>query len=78
MTGHGFRGVASTILHESGRYNRDHIEVQLAHLTFNKVTKAYNYAEYLDFRTEIMKDWANFLDRTLRTGRFVQPKLGRA
>jgi len=30
MTGHGFRGLASTILHEQG-YNHDHIELQLAH-----------------------------------------------
>ncbi|SET28814.1 Integrase [Nitrosomonas marina] len=31
MTGHGFRGVASTILHELD-YNHDHIELQLAHI----------------------------------------------
>lgn len=30
MTGHGFGGVASTILHEQG-YNHEHIEAQLAH-----------------------------------------------
>lgn len=67
MTGHGFRGVASTILHESGCYKSEHIEVQLAHLTFNKVAKAYNYAEYLEPRTKMMQDWADFLERTLRT-----------
>ena len=30
MTGHGFRGVASTILHEQG-WPHEHIELQLAH-----------------------------------------------
>ncbi len=30
MTGHGFRGLASTVLHEQG-CNHDHIELQLAH-----------------------------------------------
>jgi hypothetical protein len=30
MTGHGFRGLASTILHERG-YAHEHIELQLAH-----------------------------------------------
>ena len=30
MIGHGFRGIASTILHERG-YNHEHIELQLAH-----------------------------------------------
>ncbi len=34
MTGHGFRGLASTILHEQG-YNHDHIELQLAHAARN-------------------------------------------
>jgi integrase len=29
MTGHGFRGIASTILHEQG-YDHQHIELQLA------------------------------------------------
>lgn len=63
MTGHAFRGVASTTLHESGGHLNEHIEVQLAHLTFNKITKAYNYAEYLAPRSKMMQDWADFLER---------------
>ena len=31
MTGHGFRGVASTILHEQ-EFEHEHIELQLAHM----------------------------------------------
>ena len=45
MTGHGFRGLASTCLYEQ-QYNRDHIETQLAHLSRSTVSGAYNYAEY--------------------------------
>lgn len=41
MTGHGFRGVASTILHERG-YTETHIETQLAHLTGSKVSRSYS------------------------------------
>ena len=39
MTGHGFRGLASTILHEQG-YNHDHIELQLAQAPRNEVSAA--------------------------------------
>ncbi len=46
MTGHGFRGLASTILHEGG-FEDEHIELQLAHQKRNKVAAAYNHAKYL-------------------------------
>ena len=61
MTGHGFRGVASTILHEQG-YNKAHIEVQLAHKDKDKVSSAYNFAEYLEPRAKMLQEWADFLD----------------
>jgi integrase len=52
MTGHGFRGLASTILHEND-FADEHIEVQLAHLKRNKVAAAYNRARYLSQRASI-------------------------
>ena len=69
MTGHGFRSVASTILHECGHVH-DHIEAQMAHLKRDKVSGAYDYAKYLIPRTFMMQDWADFLDETLRTGKY--------
>jgi integrase len=68
MTGHGFRGVASTILHEQG-YGHDHIELQLAHAQRNEVSAAYNHALYLEPRTRMMQEWADFLDRTRQGGK---------
>ena len=65
MTGHGFRGLASTILHEKG-YAHEHIEIQLAHAPRNAVSAAYNHALYLKQRAEMMQDWADFLDESLR------------
>jgi integrase len=65
MTGHGFRGLASTVLHEKG-YAHDHIELQLAHQPRNAVSAAYNHALYLEPRAKMMQDWANFLEQTLR------------
>jgi integrase len=47
MTGHGFRGIASTILHKRG-YNHDHIELQLAHSKRDAVSGSYNHALYLN------------------------------
>ena len=65
MTGHGFRGLASTVLHEQG-YNHDHIELQFAHAPRNAVSAAYNHALYLEPRAKMMQDWADFLERTQR------------
>ncbi len=61
MTGHGFRSMASTLLNEKG-WNRDAIERQLAHAERSSVRAAYDYAEYLPERREMMQWWADFLD----------------
>ncbi len=65
MTGHGFRGLASTILHEK-EYPHEHIELQLAHTPRNAVSAAYNHALHLKGRTKMMQDWADFLEHTQR------------
>ena len=65
MTGHGFRGVASTILHEEG-WPHEHIELQLAHQERNAVSAAYNHAQYLEPRARMMQAWADHLDRLRR------------
>ncbi len=61
MTGHGFRSMASTLLHENG-WPHEAIERQLAHAERNKVVAAYNYAEHLTKRREMMSWWADYLD----------------
>jgi hypothetical protein len=68
MTGHGFRGLASTILNEHD-FDEAHIELQLAHIKRDKVAGAYNHAKYLKQRTKMMQWWANFLDGELAKGR---------
>lgn len=62
MTGHGFRGVASTALNEQG-YDERHIELQLAHLVGNEVKRAYDHSKHLGERTKMMQDWADYLDQ---------------
>lgn len=65
MTGHGFRSMASTLLHEQG-WLSDAIEAQLAH-TKGGVKGVYNYAEHLPLRVEMMQSWSDYLDG-LKTG----------
>jgi integrase len=59
MTAHGFRGMASTLLHEQG-WNTDVIERQLAH------------AEHLPERRKMMQSWADYLEG-LKKGADVIP-----
>ena len=61
MTGHGFRSMASTLLHEQG-WNHQVIERQLAHAERNAVSAAYNFAEHLPERRKMMQAWADCLD----------------
>ena len=72
MTGHGFRGLASTTLHEQG-YKHDAIEIQLAHWVGNAVSQAYNHAQHLEYRTKMMQDWSDYID-SLRTKIIPFPK----
>ncbi|WP_342588009.1 tyrosine-type recombinase/integrase [Pseudorhodoplanes sinuspersici] len=65
-TTHGFRSLASTILNEHN-FNRDWIERQLAHVERNEVRRAYNAAEWLQDRRDMMQWWADYLDRFAMT-----------
>lgn len=66
-TVHGFRGLASTVLNESGRFEPDWIEVQLAHVQ-RGVRAAYNSARYLAHRRAMLIWWADYLEAAERTG----------
>lgn len=69
-TVHGFRGTASTILNEHG-FNRDWIERQLAHIEDDEVRAAYNSAEWLPQRREMLTWWGDYLDRQAEVGALV-------
>ena len=70
MTGHGFRGVASTALNEMGS-RPDVIEAQLAHVEENRVRAAYNHARYSEERRELMQSWADFADAVRQSGHVI-------
>jgi integrase len=75
MTGHGFRSMASTLLNESG-WNADVIERQLAHGERDAVRAAYNYAEHLPKRREMMQWWADYLDELAAGGQVISMQRG--
>lgn len=71
-TGHGFRAMARTILHEHLEFDRDVIEHQLAHRVPDALGNAYNRTKFIKQRREMMQKWSDYLD-TLRTGAEVLP-----
>ncbi|MCO7511744.1 tyrosine-type recombinase/integrase [Serratia fonticola] len=75
LTGHGFRHTMSTILHEKG-YNSAWIETQLAHVDKNVIRGAYNHAQYLDSRREMMQWYADYMKSLELDGSVVQGEVG--
>jgi integrase len=72
-TVHGFRSTFSTVLNEAG-FNTDHIEIQLAHAEDDEVRAAYNAAQWLSQRRQMMQWWADYLDKI--RGQINNPKGG--
>lgn len=71
LTGHGFRHTMSTILHEEG-FNSAWIETQLAHVDKNAIRGAYNHAQYLDGRREMMQWYADYIGELGKCGGVVE------
>ena len=63
---HGFRGLASTVLNESGLWTVDAIEKQLAHEPLDKVRRAYNAAQLLPERRKMLDWWSGYIETAAR------------
>ena len=72
ITGHGFRAMARTILHEELHQKPEVIEHQLAHKVSDNLGTAYNRTQFLKERKAMMQLWADYLDK-LKTGAQVIP-----
>lgn len=72
ITGHGFRAMARTILHEQLRFPSEVIEHQLAHKVADSLGTAYNRTKFIDDRVLMMQRWADYLDE-LKEGTDVTP-----
>lgn len=72
ITGHGFRAMARTILHERLDIDPAIIEHQLAHSVPDALGGAYNRTKFLAQRKAMMQQWADYLDE-LKAGAKVLP-----
>ncbi len=76
ITGHGFRAMARTILHQELNQKPEVIEHQLAHAVADNLGTAYNRTKFLKERRAMMQQWADYLDK-LKAGADVIPLHGR-
>lgn len=70
ITGHGFRAMARTLLHEELGFAPEIIEHQLAHKVPDTLGAAYNRTKFLKQRASMMQAWADYLDE-LKAGAAV-------
>ena len=63
ITGHGFRAMARTILHEELHIKPEVIEHQLAHAVRDALGGAYNRTKFLSARRTMMHQWADYLGK---------------
>jgi integrase len=61
-TPHGFRSSFSSMAHESSRFPSEVIEKALAHEEKNKIKGAYNRAEYIEQRRQLLQWWGDCLE----------------
>jgi integrase len=71
FTPHGFRGTAATLLREAGFHDRL-VELQLAHADKNKSRAAYDHAELLGPRREMLQAWADMVEEAERGHRRIR------
>lgn len=68
MTGHGFRSLAMSTIKERLGYRHEIPDLQLAHSKGNKIDAAYDRAQFIEERTKMMQDWADYIDSTKNSG----------
>ncbi len=79
MTGHGFRALAMSTIMEKLGYRHEVPDAQLAHAKKGDVARAYDRAKFLEERTLMMQEWADYLDNiaqggTVISGNFTRKK----
>ena len=72
LTGHGFRAMARTILRERLGFEAEWIEAQLSHTKKGVLGAAYDRTQFLEQRTRMMAEWADYLDK-LKQGAEIIP-----
>lgn len=60
---HGFRHLASTILHESRLFPSEIIERAMSHADSNAIRATYNHAQYIEEIRPMLQWWSDFIDK---------------
>ena len=68
MTGHGFRSLALGLLKEKLGYSHEVADRQLAHVPKNSVDRAYDRAQFLPQRIEMMQRYSDYMDKVYVEG----------
>jgi integrase len=63
MTGHGFRALALGILKEKLSYRHEVADRQLAHVPISSIDRAYDRAQFLPDRIEMMQRYSDYVDK---------------
>jgi hypothetical protein len=69
MTGHGFRALAMSTIKEKLGYRHEVVDRQLAHAHKSKIDRAYDRAQFLDERTKMMQEYADYIEKLERGGK---------
>lgn len=72
ITGHGFRAMARTILHEELEQKPEVIEHQLAHAVPDNLGAAYNRTKFIKERRTMMQQWADYLGQLKAGANVIQ------
>jgi integrase len=62
VVGHGFRSMARSVIGNKLHIPGDVVEAQLAHSKSGPLGDAYDRAEFLEKRTDMMQQWADYLE----------------
>ena len=76
MTGHGFRSLALGLLKEKLGYSHEIADRQLAHVPKSSIDRAYDRAQFLPQRIDMMQAYADYVDQVYLTA--LQSRMLRA
>lgn len=74
---HGFRATASTLLNETGMWQADAIEAELAHVGADEVRRAYHRASYWDERVKMAAWWVGEIEAMRNSTATTLPHVAR-
>lgn len=76
MVAHGFRALARTTIREKLDYDSEVIERQLAHKASGALGEAYDRTQFIEKRTMMMQDWANYIDALASENKVIRARFG--